>query len=327
MEGCCEQTKRLTFLEKTKLFFVEPFQKEDVLPAVPWSAKDGLMVILASTILFSAIVFAGFFLGGWLIDNGFITVQSSLDDLGLSISMKESIEMGIFTGFDVMSLLLLDHFSFLVTTGILMQVGIQIALLFFYSRYKYGVHATEFGFRSLPVKMLLWMVLLLFILSVLIQNGYLQMVAFFGYENAHENGGAEQLITEGMIPLPILFLFAGIAAPILEEVIFRGFFLAGSLKKSTAFMALTLSAIFFALSHMDPSIFFPSFDEAGIHFTVPQMAEVISTFILMPIYFALGMLLGFAFLRTKSLYPGIVFHMINNNAALILLLMTLKAQS
>jgi membrane protease YdiL (CAAX protease family) len=47
----------------------------------------------------------------------------------------------------------------------------------------------------------------------------------------------------------------------------------------------------------------------------------------MPIYFALGMLLGFAFLRTKSLYPGIVFHMVNNNAALILLLMSLKNNS
>jgi hypothetical protein len=51
---------RLTFWEKTKRFFSEPFQKEGVLPEVPWSAKDGLMVILVSTILFSIIVFTGF---------------------------------------------------------------------------------------------------------------------------------------------------------------------------------------------------------------------------------------------------------------------------
>jgi membrane protease YdiL (CAAX protease family) len=318
---------RLTFWEKTKRFFSEPFQKEGVLPEVPWSAKDGLMVILVSTILFSIIVFTGFFMGGWLIDKGFVAVPGTLDDLGLSISTQEAIEMGIFNGFDVMSLLLLDHFSFLVTMGILIQVGLQIFLLFFYSRFKYGVHATEFGFRSLPIKMLLWMVLLLFVLSVLIQNGYLQLVALLGIENAHENGGAEQLIMDGMIPLPILFLFAGVAAPILEEVIFRGFFLAGSLKKNAAITALVFSAIFFALAHMDPSIFFPSFDGTGIRFTIPTMAEIISTFILMPIYFALGMLLGFAFLRTKSLYPGIVFHMVNNNAALILLLMSLKNNS
>jgi membrane protease YdiL (CAAX protease family) len=143
--------------------------------------------------------------------------------------------------------------------GILIQVGLQIFLLFFYSRFKYGVHATEFGFRSLPIKMLLWMVLLLFVLSVLIQNGYLQLVALLGIENAHENGGAEQLIMDGMIPLPILFLFAGVAAPILEEVIFRGFFLAGSLKKNAAITALVFFCHLFCTRPHGSFHFLPEF--------------------------------------------------------------------
>jgi hypothetical protein len=108
---------------------------------------------------------------------------------------------------------------------------------------------------------------------------------------------------------------------------FSGFLFGRITQKKRSHYGPCFSAIFFALAHMDPSIFFPSFDGTGIRFTIPTMAEIISTFILMPIYFALGMLLGFAFLRTKSLYPGIVFHMVNNNAALILLLMSLKNNS
>ncbi len=313
-----------SFLFRVQHFFTDPFYKKGVISEVPWTAQDGVKVILFSTVLFTLIVFGGFFFGAFLIDAGYIPVPDTLDDLGLSMSGSEAIDMGIFTGFDIMSLLLLDHFSFLITAGIVLQVLLQIFMLVVYSRWKYGAKLSHFGFRKLPAKMLLGMVFGLFVLSILIQNGYLSFVGILGIENAQQNGGAEQLVADGMVPLPILFLFAGVAAPVLEEIIFRGFFLAGAVRRSGTLTALIASALFFAFAHMNPSIFMPSIGAEGLTYTLPAMSEVISTFILMPIYFMLGILLGFAFLRSNSLYPGITFHMINNNAALILLLMHLN---
>ena len=200
----------------------------------------------------------------------------------------------------------------------------QVFLLWVYARWKYGVPIASFGFRSLPLGMLLIMVVVLFCMSVFIQNGVLALYHWLGIEDAASHGGAEQMITQGAIPLPILFLFAGVVAPILEEIIFRGCFLAGILQNTHATKALVYSAIFFALAHLNPSFLF-SGPEEGMAMTIPTLAELGTAMILMPIYFLLGLLLGFSFLKTRSLYPGIVFHMINNTAALMLLLHSINA--
>ncbi len=306
-------------------FFAQPFGERDF-PQVPWKPKDAIVVVLVSTLLFSVLIFGGFFVGAEIVDKGWVETPKLLEDLGLEMTTKEAIELDIIDGFAVMSLLLYENISIAIIAGIFLQVFLQVFLLYAYSRFKYGVQMTAFGFRALPVRMLLVMVVLLFVLSVLIQNGVLAFYAFMGIEDAAGNGGAEQMITQGAVPLPVLFIFAGIVAPILEEVIFRGFFLAGSLQKSRAITALVYSAIFFAIAHLNPSLFFAS-PEEGMALTLPSIAELGSAMILMPIYFLLGILLGFSFLKTRSLYPGIVFHMVNNTAALMLLLNSLKHAS
>lgn len=305
-------------------FFVDPFRHKTIEP-VPWASKDAVIVVLVSTVLFSALIFGGFFAGVKLVDMGVIEAPGLMAELGLEISTQEALELEIIDGFGVMSLWLYEHLSIAIVCGILMQVFLQLILLYTYSRWKYGIHLTELGFRTLPLKMLLTMVVMLFVLSVVIQNGVLGIYHLLGIEDAAGNGAAEQMIVQGTIPLPVLFVFAGIIAPILEEVIFRGFFLASSLKKSRVFSALTTSAIFFAIAHLNPAILFPGIGDGSIGFSLPSLAELASAMILMPIYFLLGMLLGFSFLKTRSLYPGIAFHMVNNTAALLLLLSHISA--
>lgn len=300
-------------------FFCEPFQTRS-LPPVPWSTTDAVVVVVVSTVLFSALIFGGFFLGAKLVEAGLIETPGLLKELGLEISTAEALELGIIDGFGVMSIILFQNLSAAIMLGIFFQVFLQLGLLYTYARFKYGIGIAQLGFRSLPLKMLLIMVVILFSLSVIVQNGIIGLYHFFGIEDATGSGGAEQLIAQGTLPLPVLFVFAGLIAPILEEVIFRGFFLAGKLKRSPALSALVGSAIFFALAHLNPANLFPAFGGEGAGFALPTLEGLGSAMILMPIYFLLGLLLGFSFLRTGSLYPGIAFHMVNNTAALLLLL-------
>jgi membrane protease YdiL (CAAX protease family) len=317
----------VSILSKMWQFFAHPFQRKEEFPGVPWSAKDGLIVVLLSTFLLSFIVFGGFYLGGWLVDNNFLSAQSVVNEEKLNIDLGAALELEVLNGFDIMSLFVLEHFSLLVVIGVLLQVAIQTTFLFLYSFYKYGANMVHFGFRTLPIKTLLLMVGGMFLLSMLIQNGYISFLNIVGIEDAYKNGEAEQMILDKMLPLPVLILFIGVAAPVLEEIMFRGVFLTGLLKKNSMLLALIISSALFALMHLDFSAFVSGTGNGGIHFIMPSISELVTIFSLMPIYFLLGMLLGFAFLRTKSLYPGIVFHMINNNAALVLLLMSLEKSS
>jgi len=81
-----------------------------------------------------------------------------------------------------------------------------------------------------------------------------------------------------------------VVAPVLEEIFFRGFIFKTLLERSKVWIAFLVSAAIFA----------------GIHFEF-------GTF--MPL-FILGLILNWIFFNTKSIYPGILFHIINNAIAL-----------
>lgn len=82
-------------------------------------------------------------------------------------------------------------------------------------------------------------------------------------------------------------LFAvGVAAPIAEETLFRGFILGGLRRRLGTIGALIVSAAIFTLPHLPVTIY--------------------------PAIFALGLLLGLLFVQTRSLWPGIFLHAIFN---------------
>jgi membrane protease YdiL (CAAX protease family) len=92
----------------------------------------------------------------------------------------------------------------------------------------------------------------------------------------------------GMISLDLKgYLTVGIAAPILEELIFRGLILKGLLQRYQAKKAIIWSAVIFGVIHLNPWQFVPAF--------------------------IIGLFIGWIYWKTKSVWPGVFIHFINNS--------------
>lgn len=83
------------------------------------------------------------------------------------------------------------------------------------------------------------------------------------------------------------YLTVGIAAPILEELIFRGVVLKGFLKKYDPKMAIIWSAVIFGTAHLNPWQFVAAF--------------------------GIGIVIGYLYWKTQSIWPGIFIHFVNNS--------------
>ncbi|QQS59686.1 CPBP family intramembrane metalloprotease [Candidatus Peregrinibacteria bacterium] len=249
-----------SMFRKSYGFFCDPFP-EKALPTAPWKPSDAVKMVLFSSLLLIIVSYGGFFLA--------MQIWGQIPAAEFLLNNKQEI----------------------IIAGILLQVLSQVGFLFWYSRKKYGAGLSDLGFRKIPFKTTFGVFVLLFCTSIALQNGYFFGLNLLGIGSVANSGTVEQLISERWISPPLLFVFAGIIAPVLEELIFRGFLLSGFLKKMNAFHAIALSSLFFAAAHLHLGLF--------------------------PVYFVLGVLLGTAFIRTKSLYPGIAFHAVNNTIAFI----------
>jgi len=87
------------------------------------------------------------------------------------------------------------------------------------------------------------------------------------------------------------FMKVAIVAPIVEELIFRGLILHGFRRNYNGFVAVFMSALLFALFHLNPWQF--------------------------PATFVLGLLLGWIVIRTNSIVLSILGHSINNFLVLL----------
>ena len=89
------------------------------------------------------------------------------------------------------------------------------------------------------------------------------------------------------------YVAVGLLAPLAEELVFRGAILRALLQWcSKPWAGIALSALFFAVAHMNPAQF--------------------------PHAFLIGLLLGWMYYRTDSIIPGIVYHWINNSVAYVM---------
>lgn len=82
-----------------------------------------------------------------------------------------------------------------------------------------------------------------------------------------------------------------IMAPVIEEMIFRGVIMHGLMRNYSKFTAVFVSALLFALFHLNPWQF--------------------------PATFVLGIVLGILMLRTRNIYLCILGHAVNNGLVLI----------
>ena len=94
--------------------------------------------------------------------------------------------------------------------------------------------------------------------------------------------------TVGMI---LAFISAVLIAPIIEEIVFRGMLLRAFAKHTPVWTAVLFSSIVFSLIHFTPGVFFP--------------------------LMILGAVMAVLTVKTRSIYPAIVFHMINNSMAFV----------
>ena len=98
---------------------------------------------------------------------------------------------------------------------------------------------------------------------------------------------------ESLFGSPLGYLAVVVCVPVCEEVVFRGAVIRSLLGwRDRKALAVVISAAIFALAHVNPA----------------QMSHA----------FLLGLLLGWVFVRTGSVVPGIVIHGTNNLAVFIL---------
>ena len=121
-------------------------------------------------------------------------------------------------------------------------------------------------------------------------------VAFLNQQIWQGQGGNNpllQLVLEERDPLALgLFLFtAAVAAPVFEEILFRGFLLPSLTKYMSAWSAIALSGLIFAVAHL-------SFSE------------------ILPLTL-LGAILGFVYVRSQNLLASILLHSTWNSATMI----------
>jgi CAAX protease family protein len=100
-------------------------------------------------------------------------------------------------------------------------------------------------------------------------------------------------IAEAFGSLPFQILLVAIAAPISEEVFFRGMMFGGMRRRMPMVVAALLSALVFGLLH-----------------AVTGLSAV-------PPLIAFGFILAVLYEKTGSILPGILLHMLNNSVALL----------
>ncbi len=110
--------------------------------------------------------------------------------------------------------------------------------------------------------------------------------------------GAQEIVSALSISgvgLCLTFIVAGVAAPIAEEIFFRGFFYGGLRSAFGIAPALLASAVVFTALHFTLELFLP--------------------------IFVLGIFLAWLYEKTGSLIPGILLHSANNSIAVIALVL------
>ena len=186
------------------------------------------------------------------------------------------------------------HRSVITFTLLLIQEGIFIFPLYYLIIKKYAVRARELGLRKIGawegakwvLKGFALVILFNFIFAFMaLRLG--QGLPGFGPQQSHIPlfGGSALDVVFAVVALVII-------APVVEEIVFRGFIFQTLMAAVRPAYASLAAAAIFSLVHFE-------FESAGI-------------------IFVLGLILNWIFMRSKSLWPCIAFHVVNNALAFLL---------
>ena len=175
----------------------------------------------------------------------------------------------------------------------LVQNTLLLGVLWLFCWRRYHPTAAKLGFRRTALKPAAGLITLVFFFNLAIVYAY---NALSSYHNFQLPGFGEQephlpLFGNSSAGLILLAIVAIFIAPILEELFFRGFLQQALAQKMGSGKGLVTASLLFALAHFELQVIIP--------------------------IFILSLLLGWLFVRTNSLWPGIIFHAINNSLALV----------
>ena len=154
------------------------------------------------------------------------------------------------------------------------------------------------GFRRFPLGQTLFWVVLLMLVIFGVNALYSDLISTF-HLNLQTN---DQLILKQSKVAPLTTyatLFAAVViAPFCEEVFFRGFVLPGFRRGMSLGWTILLSSLLFAVAHADPGSF--------------------------AVLFIIGVALGILRWRSRSIWPTILLHALNNSIAALAILLTMQ---
>ncbi len=174
--------------------------------------------------------------------------------------------------------------------GFLLEVAL-LALAFNFAVRKYGGSWRSLGFRW-PVDMRWWFPPAIVggaFVTIWVWVGLLFALGIAPDSNIPEN------VYDFAIPVIMLGLLSIIAAPLAEEVFFRGFLFQGVAKRWGMWAGITFSAFIFGLSH----------------------AGAPDSWLLLPAIAVIGGIFAWGFAKSGSIYPSLFAHVIFNSVSFI----------
>lgn len=243
---------------------------------IPWTVGDiakGIGLVICFTILIS------FGLG---IGTALLVGQDALRDLGSQgLSIMEFIAEFI----DLLeSEGLLTQWLIMVFVGMILGEGAFVLGAWRFSVFKYRGGWRALGFRPFKVRQGLILAAVVVLAGLLIGFLYDMLVT------SDESVTIE--FTQTGLGLAIIAILAVVAAPVAEEIFFRGFIFTGIGNRYGYGWGVVISALIFSLAHfVQPGAFLP--------------------------IFLLGLLLAWLYIRTGSIWVCILTHSAYNSLALI----------
>ncbi len=141
-------------------------------------------------------------------------------------------------------------------------------------------------------------IIALFLGILLVNEGYSVLINVL---HLHVQTNDQVLLQRGKtspIATYVTLLIAVVVAPVCEEIFFRSVVFMGLLRDMSLGWAIVLSSLIFAIAHGDPNSFV--------------------------VLFVIGAALAFLRWRTRSVWPGIMLHMLNNAASALVIVLTLN---
>jgi len=205
--------------------------------------------------------------------------------------------IGIFAVFASMILIntVIFQYTSEVKTGYYLSILVSntlFLLVVLVTRLAKGLSWSELGWNKVEFRRSLINVLKVWGIIWIAHIIYMLIITFMGI-TLPENALTELLQKPTLLLLLANIFLVAVAAPIIEETLFRGLLLAGLRTYFGVWTAIVISAAIFSALHFEVIGFFPRF--------------------------ALGVGLGYLYTKSRSLYPAIGLHSLNNLIAVLII--------